>query len=54
MSPAKSRSQQRLVGADLARAREGKKTRTGMTPKQLEEYAGTKHQGLPERVKRKK
>ncbi len=37
--PAKSKAQQRLAGADLARKRAGKKTRTGMTTKQLAEFA---------------
>ena len=50
--PAKSKSQQRLMGADLARARAGKKTRTGMTKKQLEDFASTKHKGLPARKKK--
>ena len=45
--PAKSKAQQRLMGADLARARAGKKTRTGMTEKQLEEYASTPRKDLP-------
>jgi len=54
MSPAKSKAQQRLMGADLARKRAGKKTRTGMTEKQLEEYASTKRSKLPSRAKRHK
>lgn len=37
--PAKSPKQQRLMGADLARARAGKKTATGMGEKKLEEMA---------------
>ena len=51
MSPAVSKKQQRLMGADLARKREGKKTRTGMTEKQLGDFAGTKHRGLPKKRK---
>lgn len=51
--PAKSKKQQKLMGADLARKRAGKKTRTGMTEKQLEEFASTKRKGLPERKKKK-
>jgi hypothetical protein len=47
--PAKSKAQQKLMGADLARARAGKKTRTGMSEEQLEEFAETKRSGLPER-----
>ena len=53
MSPAKSKAQQRLMGADLARKRAGKKTRTGMSAKQLEEFASTKRKGLPARKKKK-
>lgn len=51
--PAKSKAQQRMMGADLARARAGKKTRTGMSMKQLEEFASTKRKGLPTRAKSK-
>jgi hypothetical protein len=43
-----SKAQQHLMGADLARAREGKPTRTGMNQKQLKEFAGTPTTGLPE------
>jgi len=52
--PAKSKKQQMFMGAELARKRAGKKTRTGMTERQLKEYAGTKRKGLPKRVKKKK
>jgi hypothetical protein len=52
--PAKSKAQQKLAGADLARARAGKKPRTGMTVKQLEEFAATPRTGLPKTVKRKR
>ena len=45
--PAKSKAQQRLMGADLQRAREGKKTRTGMSKAQLKEFAETPRKGLP-------
>jgi len=51
--PAKSKAQQRLMGADLARKRAGKKTRTKMTETQLEEYASTKHKNLPKRKRKK-
>lgn len=37
--PAKSSKQQRFMGADLARARKGKKTQTGMSASKLEEMA---------------
>jgi len=51
--PAESKAQQHLAGADLARLRAGKKTKTGMTEKQLEEFAGTMTKNLPIRVKKK-
>lgn len=37
--PATSEKQRRMMGAELGRLRAGKKTRTGMTEAQLEEYA---------------
>ena len=49
--PAVSKAQQALMGADLARARAGKKTRTGMNVKQLEEFARIPHKKLPKRVR---
>jgi len=49
--PAKSKKQQQFMGAELARKRAGKATKTKMTEKQLEEYASTKHKGLPKRKK---
>jgi hypothetical protein len=52
--PSKSKVQQKFMGADLARARAGKKTRTGMSEEQLEDFASTKRKGLPERVKQTK
>ena len=51
MSPAVSKKQQRFFGAELARKREGKKTQTKMSEKQLREYAGTPRKGLPEKKK---
>ena len=50
--PARSKAQQRFMGAELGRQRAGKKTRTGMTTAQLREYAGTKRKGLPARAKK--
>jgi len=47
--PAKSKAQQRFFGAELARKRAGKKTRTKMSEKQLKEYASTKRKGLPKK-----
>jgi len=52
--PAKSKAQQRLTGADLQRLREGKKTKTGMSEKQLKEFAHTKTKGLPTHKIKKK
>jgi hypothetical protein len=37
--PSKTPKQRRFMGADLARARAGKKTRTGMSESQLEDFA---------------
>jgi hypothetical protein len=37
--PAKSERQRKMMGADLARRRAGKTTRTGMTESQLEDFA---------------
>ena len=45
--PAVSQKQQRFMGAELARARAGKKTRTGMSAAKLAEFAGTPRKGLP-------
>ncbi len=52
--PAKSKVQQRFLGAELARKRAGKKTKTKMSEKQLEEFAHTKRKGLPKTKKGKK
>ena len=52
--PAVSKAQQRLMAADLARKRAGKKTRTGMSEEQLEEFARTKRKGLPVKKKARK
>ncbi len=51
--PAVSRKQQRFMGAELSRKRAGKKTQTGMSAKQLEEFASTKQKGLPAKKKKK-
>lgn len=40
--PAKTPRQQRFMGAELARARKGKKTRTGMGKRKLREMARKK------------
>ena len=52
--PAKSKKQQQFMGAELARKRARKKTKTKMTTTQLEEFASAKHKGLPTRKKKKK
>jgi hypothetical protein len=51
--PSVSKKQQQMMGADLARARAGKSTRTGMSISQLEDFASTPRKGLPTRVKKK-
>lgn len=51
--PSESKAQQGFMGADYARAKAGKKTKTGMTKAQLREFASTPRKGLPARVKRK-
>lgn len=53
MSPARSKAQQRFMGAELGRKRAGKKTRTDMTEAQLKHHASTPRKGLPARAKRK-
>ena len=50
--PAKSKAQQRFFGAELARRKAGKKTRTGMSTADMEDYAATKHKGLPKQSKK--
>ena len=47
--PAVSKKQQQFMGAELARKRAGKRTRTKMTTSQLKDFAGTKHKGLPKK-----
>lgn len=37
--PAKTEKQRKFMGAELARKRSGKKTKTGMSEKKLEEMA---------------
>ena len=37
--PAKSEARRRFFGAELARLREGEKTRTGMSEEQLRDFA---------------
>lgn len=51
--PSVSQAQQSFMGAELARKRAGKSTQTGMSEKQLREFASTKRRGLPKRSMRK-
>jgi hypothetical protein len=37
--PARTEKQRKFMGAELARKREGKKTQTGMSEKELEKFA---------------
>jgi len=52
--PAKSKAQQKFMGAELARKRAGKSTKTGMSESELADFAATKRTGLPARVKQKR
>lgn len=51
MSPAKTERQRRFMGAELGRRRAGKKTKTKMTEKQLEEFASVKKKKLQKKRK---
>jgi len=51
--PSVSKAQQGLMGADLARLRQGQQTQTGMSEAQLADFAGTKTENLPEHKKPK-
>lgn len=42
------------MGAELARLRAGKATKTHMSEKQLEEFARTKRSRLPKRIDKKR
>lgn len=48
--PARTEKQRKFMGAELQRKREGKKTQTGMSEKELEKMAATKRKGKPEHV----
>jgi hypothetical protein len=52
--PSTSKAQQGFMGAELARKRSGKKTKTKMTVQQLMDYASTPKKGLPQRAPKKK
>lgn len=49
--PSVSKSQQHFMGAELQRKREGKSTQTGMSEKQLKDFAATKTKDLPSHKK---
>jgi len=49
--PSVSQAQQAFMGADYARAKEGKKTRSGMSADQLKDFASTPRKDLPRRAK---
>jgi hypothetical protein len=50
--PAKTKRQQRFMGAERARARAGKKTRTGMSASHLRKWARKPKGGYKKRKKR--
>lgn len=47
--PSETEKQRRFMGAELARKRKGKKTKTGMSEKQLSDFASKKkkHKSMP-------
>lgn len=47
--PSTSKAQQRYMGYELSKQRRTGHNDTGMSEKQLEDYARTKRKGLPER-----
>ena len=49
--PAVSKAQRGFMGSEYARAKAGKRTRTGMSRVQLKEFASTKSKGLPARAR---
>lgn len=52
--PAKSKKQQQFMAIELMKKRQGKKTKTDMSEKQLEDFASTSTKKLPKKVKPKK
>ena len=48
--PSKSKRQQGYMGADLARVKAGKPSKTGMSVDQLGDFAATPTKGLPEKA----
>ena len=51
--PARTRKQQRFMGAELARARAGKKTRTGMSASHLRKWARKPKGGFKKKRKKR-
>ena len=51
--PSVSKKQQRYMGMELAKERKTGHNDTGMSEKQLHDYAATKRKGLPEKKKKK-
>jgi hypothetical protein len=51
--PSESKAQQHYMGMKYAQAKKGKNT-TGMTTKQLKDFASTKTKGLPAHAKKKR
>jgi len=51
--PARTRRQQKFMGAELARARAGKKTRTGMSASHLRKWASKPKGGYRKKRKRR-
>lgn len=49
--PSVSKKQQRFMGAELARKKQGEKTETGMSKQQLTDFASTETKGLPGKAK---
>ena len=47
--PSVSKAQHGIMGADYARAKMGKPTKTGMSQSQLRDFASTPTKGLPKR-----
>jgi hypothetical protein len=52
--PSTSKKQQEFMGAELARKRAGKPTKTKMTVQELIDFASTPRKGLPERANKSK
>ena len=51
--PAESEKQRKFMGAELARKRAGKKTKTKMTVKQLRDYSSKKKKKAKRKTKRR-